>query len=379
MFKKNERSKSKAMVLGEYMSIYIVLFFSLFFAGFSDIYNWKIRNIIFFFNLVLVFCLVVFRYDIGSDYISYKELFEISPKINNISLSYFIVDNVKNIEYGYLLFQSISKTLFDNFYFFIFLFNLVMFIIINRLFNKKMMNVQLLVLYCFFILSYAMEAQRQAMAIVLVTYSFRYIINRKFVCFSLIILIATLFHKVSLLAFLLYFFVNYFPNNRRYYIYILLLIFILVSFDFSGKIIYILNELLNNSATIHRVYTYYFNYGGSQVSTIAIIHRLILFGLIMLFYHITDINLNKFIMFSLFLFFIFSHIGQLAGRISEIFIFSYILYFSNLFTNLKSINNKFIIYIYISIYGFLIFFKNLISTHPIYLNSVYIPYKTIFF
>lgn len=74
-------------------------------------YN-KLSSQLFIFNILIIYFLTVFRYGVGAEYFQYEELFKQVLPINKISISYF-KDNVHDIEYGYLFFESVIKYFTD--------------------------------------------------------------------------------------------------------------------------------------------------------------------------------------------------------------------------------------------------------------------------
>lgn len=74
------------------------------------------------------------------------------------------------------------------------------------------------------------------------------------------------------------------------------------------------------------------------------------------------------------IFFTFSNVGVLAGRISGVFLIYYMCYFAYLLKNEKK-SIKILLSGYVLLYGILMFNRELFEVHPIKKNYNYIPYK----
>lgn len=357
------------------MTIYILLFLILLISSVLELKNTSVSKFLFIVNIVILYIIATLRYGIGADYFQYQELFEQALPINEISYQY-LSNNIHNIEYGYLIFESLIKLITNDYFIFLGLYNFFMFLFLYRgiQFFKTNKNLQLLVFYSFIYLQYTMDTYRQGMAIAITLYSMKFLVERRLVYYFVTILIASFFHKASVLLMPLYFLVN------LRYSYAVLITFIVFStlvsyFDVTGKIISCLNDL-SDFGFIRRVHYYYFvkHDQSLKISFLAYLQRFFILGIIFIFYKDNEITSNL-VIFYVCLFMIFSNVGVLAGRISGMLLVSYMLYFSNLLYKLENKGNKLLLFFFVIIYSGLIFFKDLYIIHPLLGNYKYIPFN----
>ncbi len=94
------------------MIICLVLFLFIPLSSLMGLKYNKLSSQLFIFNILIIYFFTVFRYGVGEEYFQYEELFKQVLPINKISISYF-KDNVHDIEYGYLFFESVIKYFTD--------------------------------------------------------------------------------------------------------------------------------------------------------------------------------------------------------------------------------------------------------------------------
>ncbi|WP_223395636.1 MULTISPECIES: EpsG family protein [Haemophilus] len=114
----------------------------------------------------------VFRYGVGEEYFQYEELFKQVLPINKISISYF-KDNVHDIEYGYLFFESVIKYFTDEHLVFLVFYVFAMFLFLYKAINNTGLyrNIQLLIFYSFIFLEYIFSVHRQGVAMCIIYYA----------------------------------------------------------------------------------------------------------------------------------------------------------------------------------------------------------------
>lgn len=155
------------------MEIYIIVFVMVTVGVMLDIFNHKIKDYYFFINFIAIYFLVALRYDIGVDYTPiYKELFYNAKTLFEINLDYFIADNNSNVEFGYLIFESVIKTFSDSFELFILFYSFTIFaFIFMGIRQNRYKNIQLLILLCFIIPIYIMDFHRQGLSMAIFLYN----------------------------------------------------------------------------------------------------------------------------------------------------------------------------------------------------------------
>lgn len=180
-----------------------------------------IKKIIFF---SLGFAMVVFasfRYG-DRDYLNYIRYYE---WINPINI--FNYNELKNVEIGYLLLNSIYKY-FDLNYIFLFatisVFSIGLFITYFK--DYKYRFSALLIYFSHLYLLRDLMQIRAGLAANILLYSYRYILNRKFYPFITIVLLASLFHYAAFIFIPFYYLYPWLIKNYRI-LYILLGSFIL--------------------------------------------------------------------------------------------------------------------------------------------------------
>lgn len=361
------------------MEIYALLLVSTIIGCLLDFYNIKRSSQIFFFiNFLSLFFVSVLRYNLGSDYATYESMFQESIKLFYLSLDYFIYNN-NSIEWGYLLFESVVKTFTDSFFIFIVIYNIIIFYFIWKSINyiNKFKNIQIFIILCFIFPLYIIEAHRQAMAMVIFFYNIKNIIEKKFFSYVFWVFISFIFHKVSIILLPVYFFANKeYAKKSIFFIYILTVVISI--FDLTGKIILYLDYYFGYISLVKRVYVYYFLKNSPSVSDISYLIRIFLLCLFFLFYRKVDYRIVNLVIFYILIFFLFSSIGVLSGRISAMFLVSYIYYFTYLLSNIRYNLNKVLIFLFILLYGSIIYYKDITMLHPVYGHEIFTPYKTIF-
>ncbi len=191
------------------MFYFIIFSIILFFAAHDyDRQMNKYTSDIIYFWLFLIFWLVAgLKYETGVDWPGYTEFFNnsesIKEVINKASYSFFKTE----FEFGYVLLNSIVKTFTDNaqwlFLLIAFITNLMLFSSLKK--YSKHIFVSLLIYYgtTYFILD--MSGIRQCISLNLFLISLQYILERHFLKYLLVIIIASLFHISSLFLIPMYF------------------------------------------------------------------------------------------------------------------------------------------------------------------------------
>ncbi|HHE9217799.1 TPA: EpsG family protein, partial [Haemophilus influenzae] len=291
----------------------------------------------------------VFRYGVGEEYFQYEELFKQVLPINKISISYF-KDNVHDIEYGYLFFESVIKYFSDEHLVFLVFYVFAMFLFLYKAINNTGLyrNIQLLIFYSFIFLEYIFSVHRQGVAMCIIYYAIILMIHEdKLFRYTLLVILASLFHKIAIILIPLHFFIRKeFKVSVLFYMVVIALF--ISSFDLIGIVIKWCNENFSNVAVFRRVFHYYFNKHDEnlKMSAIPYMQRAIMLFILFLFYKRIPYTYSNLLLLYVSLFFIFSNVGVLANRVSGILLVSYAIFFSVLICNLKFKRNRLLIILY---------------------------------
>lgn len=359
------------------MLIYYIILFFLTIGFIFDLVKIKWRKYIFKINFIVLYIFSSIRYMKISDYVVYKKLFENSKPLFEINSEY-LKNNPDKLEIGYRLLESFIKTFTNNYFIFIALFNIVMFYFLYLGMKQyPNRNIQLFIYYCFIYLIYSNVVLRQGLVMCIFYYNIINIKERRLKKYIFWCIVSFFFHSVSLVLIPIYFLVNKFYSKKKYLIVLVLSFIIAKSFMVGDIILFLKNNLDSNLIT--RIYIYYFIKSGgkmSQISLIAYLQRTML-GIVLIYFKDKQKNyLNNLLFLAPITFLVFSNIGVIAGRISSVFLITYIPYFSTLLDNLNL--KKIFLIIYLFIYSILFFTKELLTEHPISHKKVFIPYETIF-
>lgn len=359
------------------MSIYILLLLLLILGIFIEQtkkFN-KLNTFIYKFNLLLLFLLAALRYKISTDYYLYYKVYEKIKLLNSIK-------GIK-MEKGYLYLNYLFINL--NFQMLIFVLHMILFIFLYNILKKeRYKNVGLFIYFTNYYLVNNFNVIRQGIAEVIFLFSLRYIVQRNFFKYTFLNLIGLSFQRISLLAFLCF---NMILKKRKNVVYILLVVFcIFISIvQIDGKIIMFLNEKFNKIELFRRVYYYYFIkskgiFGGN--SMIGYTYRIILF--IQALYVLKKSNnkyeivISNLIIYSICIYFLFSNVGVLAGRISKFYQCVLIILNMKILEKIQNSKIRLLILMIIMSYSVIFFVKELEEKHPVTNEKLYYPYRNIF-
>lgn len=179
-----------------YIFVILVLFFgALLEITIADKKNLKIY---FLFESLLILLLVGLRFHTGADWYAYEYAFYKGPELGNWH----------NWELGYHLLSLLCNKIFGNYYAFQFLISLFVVFSTSK-FVWKYAEYPLTSLFLFFIMfvpnGILMCTMRQSIALAIILFGTKYILNRSFIKFIIIVYIASLFHISSIAALPLYF------------------------------------------------------------------------------------------------------------------------------------------------------------------------------
>jgi len=200
-------------------------FFAVFIASLAS-YSYKHKGYLFL-SFLLIFIFLALRYDFGNDYMGYYEYFS---KVQKAS-----VQDIMNFqEYRSFGFMEFGFTwlnkLFPNFFLMVAVLSLFScYVYYDAIKSYVIPYLAWVSVFMFVFDPYLMlvqsSAMRQTIAICFFIYSIRYLIERNFWKFGLLILIGSLFHKSAILLLPIYFLIT--PRQWNKSILIVLIIFYL--------------------------------------------------------------------------------------------------------------------------------------------------------
>jgi len=209
------------------MLIYIVIYvLILFFAT-----NKKARNTKELFNslIILLGIFLCMGYMTGSDWRGYE------IEYNSLNFSN-LFENIKGFEFGYQIIQIIFKTLGFSFWPFFIILKIICFSITIKVLKKYSTNNYiwgLLLFYGVFALNaYIDNPMRNLIASVIFIYSFKYILENKFIKYIFLVILASLFHMSALLMLPIYFVYKMNITPKVLLIVLSILLTIVISFQF---------------------------------------------------------------------------------------------------------------------------------------------------
>jgi hypothetical protein len=194
------------------------------------------------FLLILLILLAALRFRVGGDTLAYMDTFKDLPKLSDLPTFDF-----KEAQYDPLwyIFNALIKSIYDNFIFF----QLIHAIIINTIIfwfirkYSKFKYISILFYYIFYYLYFNMEILRESLAVCVFLLSVPYLLQKKWLIYFSISIVAFLFHSSALIAF----FIPFMSRKLKFQYYILifslLTMFIFIKpyelfsmFTFSGRV-----------------------------------------------------------------------------------------------------------------------------------------------
>ncbi len=148
-------------------------------------------------TLYIFILLTGLRYRIGSDTLAYEVAFNNVPKLSSLTYSYLM--DISDFEIGYTVLMSVSKTIFDKFWVFLFLQSIMVNVLIFDFFKKYSTHVFTAILAYYIILYYYVncEVARQGIALAILLFSWKYFVSRKWIKYIIFVFIASLFHTTA--------------------------------------------------------------------------------------------------------------------------------------------------------------------------------------
>ena len=232
------------------MKIYLIIYYFLFLGIFLDYFKIKYREYYFKINIFILFIVSSLRYEVGPDYFSYRTLFLEALPITKINFEY-ILSKISSIEIGYILLESLVKTLTNNYQVLIILMNIMIFYFLYMgIKNYQNRNLQLFIFYCFFYLYYITSVYRQGLAMVILFYANKYSSSLK--KYYSLCLLAVFFHRSALIIGIAIIFLNK-KISKKFLMIVIILCLFFSYFNIIGWIILILNDYWGEIGVIRRL------------------------------------------------------------------------------------------------------------------------------
>lgn len=360
------------------MDVYILLFLFLIIVSCIVMFkNTKNLEVIALFYVFIVLSLFAgLRYQIGFDYDSYSNIFKQVPTISEITISR-LKDLQIYAEYGYILLNTIVKSLGLNINVVFIVVSLVTMFIICFTYRKytKYYIVAVFV-YCarfYFMLNMGQIRQGLAMAIVLL--SIKYIDERKALKFILIVFIAGSFHSVAYIMLPMYF-INKITINEKLFWILIVFVMLLGVTGWFGIFINSFSNFLPKS-----ILNYYYNpeygYKLGVLNSVTLFRILICF-IIFRFIGTIRNNVKYFdIIFKIYLcgiiiLIVFNEVAVLASRTATLYAMFEPIFIGSFICIFK---NKFVGHAIILVYIFILIYVNFYLR----MYNVFIPYRSIIY
>lgn len=338
--------------------MFIYLFLTLIVLGIPLITYLKksFRLEVSYFFVFLVFSIIfTFRGPFTQDYNSYKFFYYF---IADLPIS-SIFNTIYPIEDGFIFFTKIINLVFPNYFFYQFIISLVIILPIFSL-SKRFSIYPWFSLLLFLVIGgyySSFNITRQVMAASIFFFSLIFIYKKNIFLYLSLCFLAFLFHKTSLILFLVYPFfflrINIFTTSA-------ITLFIILFFVFDNEIVYFFGKIFYNG------YTYGLGPGSFNGALVPLSISLFIF----LFAFFNKVKNNQFLFNGVILYFASTLFGlstQMIGRFSEFFVIFPILFLPNLIFSFK---NKYFRLSLLTIIPILLILFNYISLS----NDSYNPY-----
>lgn len=366
---------------------YFIIFQILFLFALLEISNINKRscNILTVISVTILILIAGLRYETGGDWDIYAETFKKVNPIFSVIKGAPLDTNIVRVEPGFLLFCSIIKQLngsLQTIYFLIVCFNIILITKSLELYTKYVIF-GLFVYYSILYFMLEMIITRQSIAASMTFFAMRYVNDKNFLKYMLVLLVASCFHRAALIMIPLYFFFI-----QRYSTKNLLLFFILGAVLMLLQIPWFKTIFLNISFFLGDIFGEGFrdravNYVNSEIYGVP---RPIGIGfflnmallLVILWrrkyieeYKYANIFINMFFVANVIYYYGYELI-EISNRFRFLLLISVIVVFPYLIEGFIIYTNKLIVFVAIAIYAFL-FNRGIYLEYPE--ASAYNPYQ----
>jgi len=339
--------------------ILFIIFYLLSFPTFLN-FNAKSRNIIFFISIIILFLFAGLRYETGGDWVMYTHVFNLIEPINKILLGH--EDHFLDINYEFLykLLNSIVKLFSSDFQIFLLVVQLILSVLLYKSLKEysTLPIIAVIVYYsrCMFIFDFVVI--RQAIAILIVFYSLKYLESKDIYIYIFLVILASFFHFSAIIMLLVSPFLKRTYSNRLLIIYFMVAnAFVFFKIRWVLGLTKLLINMNINSLITHKLIKYtadeLFSYPSSF--SMAVIANLIIFIVVIIYRE----KFNKFKYFNLFLnlflgyiffYYFFFELSMLSKRLNYYFFISIVVLLPMLIDVFELKMNKFIAYNILCIY-----------------------------
>ena len=323
-----------------------------------------------------LFLFVIFRYEVGTDYVTYVQYFDNTSTLFNLTYRDFLL-----VEPGYVILSSIIKSL--GLPFEVLSAICIIFVLVNFhkvfLFFTNRSDASLFLYFSLFFLSFNLNLVRHGVMVSFIWCGFIYLIQGKKTQFITYICLGALFHGVSLFFLILFFFLK-----KQYDLYLYCIVFcisLLISLN-AETVFTTMAPFIAKIFGVDSRVIYYLN-GGAEGKIIAYGYTFGLFINFVIFlysYWRMDGEINKCLTNILFIgiisILIFNSFPAIAERIASACYVSVIFIIPNLLSRLKLKSNLAILLIVVGFYAFSKFNTELTKLNE-YGEGRYFPYKSI--
>jgi hypothetical protein len=170
-------------------------------------------------GLFLIFIVLVMiaglRNEVGDDWYSYINFYNDHEQSKRVEIGYRLINNIfSNIGTPYSIFLILINSLS------------IYFILKFIYLNSKFIQIAILIYFYEIYFYYNLSGIRQAIAISLICFGFRYALKKELLKYAIIVILAATFHKSALVSFLIFFI----PRNKinLYYLFLSYKLYLLI-------------------------------------------------------------------------------------------------------------------------------------------------------
>lgn len=308
---------------------------------------------------------------VASDYINYYPFFQNLPTI--LDLQFEGLYNGE-FEFGFILYSSLIKTIFPNYFFWVFINALIDLSILFFMLRRHCVSPTLafIVFFCIQGLGLEFNLFRNTKAIFLFVLSIPYLKERKIIPYFAMNLTGTLFHVTSFIYLPMYFVLDKrIPKLVVWSMFIFVNVAIFLDFSITEQIVNVIAPILGIERMSNKLANY-FSGGEEYGLSIGYVERMFAFILFTLMSRklvvkneYNQIFYNCFFFYYI-IFHLFFDIGILGDRFSCLFVFSYWFLYPNTLSVIYKIKNRQILLSFIIL---LCFMK--IMSYSTYVMSMY--------
>lgn len=295
------------------------------------------------------------RYNVGTDYMSYVALLKYNA----------------NVDFGFSLISYVTKMIGNyQVLFFIYNFLTILFVFAGMKNCKKEARPLVYFIYLFLVYTSGFNSIRQSLAIAIVFYAYKYIVNKNVKKWLFFSILASIFHNTAVICIPFYFI---FTTKKNY----LKFVYLVLTFIASSNYIEIINFLTSKISFFSHFSIYANKYTEAANNKMFFVDIMVLIYIIFNKKKLNEFDKCSNMYFYMFLIYIAleftGFFNPFIKRIGNYFIFSKILLLGSIPYSMKSMDNKYLSYVLIMLFSILIF---IISAYILKQSDV-IPYHFI--